>query len=204
MGVIGWIRDRFAAEGMSAADQARWAEARSLADVGELTAQWLEGRIASQPSYYGPVDVDEDQVPGLADLLAALCRSGVVTCGSQAGFDGIGDDGARWTQLAAVQAFVAVDRLASFRAALTGTGVEVLECEWSWRQVLPVTLREGRAFTDFGNARDASDLRDEWVGYGVCHPDAVAEIVAAVQVCVYDPEAGRNDRLWPALRDLCR
>ena len=42
---------------MNRADRKLWAAARTLADLGELTARWLEGRIASQPGYaanYGP------------------------------------------------------------------------------------------------------------------------------------------------------
>jgi hypothetical protein len=31
---------------MNRADRKLWAQARTLADLGELTAQWLEGRAA--------------------------------------------------------------------------------------------------------------------------------------------------------------
>jgi hypothetical protein len=86
-------------------DRPRWAAARTLADLGELTAQWLEGRIDSQPGYYGRVDVDEDKVPGLTETLILLNRAGFLTNGSQAGFDGKGFDNARWQQLAAVTGF---------------------------------------------------------------------------------------------------
>src|SRR6266496_4268047 len=35
---------------MDPEDAARWRAARTLADLGELTAQWLEGKIASIPA----------------------------------------------------------------------------------------------------------------------------------------------------------
>ena len=34
---------------MSTADRRAWEAARTLADLGELTAQWLEGAIARSP-----------------------------------------------------------------------------------------------------------------------------------------------------------
>ncbi len=83
-------------------DRSLWAAARSLADLGELTALWLDGSIASQPGYYGPCDVDEDDAPGLTDTLILLNRAGYVTFGSQAGYDG-----APWQQLAAVEGLAA-------------------------------------------------------------------------------------------------
>jgi Domain of unknown function (DUF6919) len=38
---------------MDPEDAARWRAARTLADLGELTAQWLEGKIASS-NWSGP------------------------------------------------------------------------------------------------------------------------------------------------------
>ena len=62
--------------GMSAREAARWRSARTFDDVGELTAQWLEGRISRTPARPGP------PVPGAAallPLLAAASRAGFVT-----------------------------------------------------------------------------------------------------------------------------
>ncbi len=36
---------------MSRTDRRAWKQARTLAELGELTARWLEGDIASQPGY---------------------------------------------------------------------------------------------------------------------------------------------------------
>ena len=54
-------------------DAALWMEARTLADLGELMAQWLEGRIRYQPGYGGPPDPETTDL--IADL-AALNRAG--------------------------------------------------------------------------------------------------------------------------------
>lgn len=62
-------------------DRRRWARAQSLAELGELTALWLEERIVAHPSY-------GDLAPetfSLVALLARLNRAGFVTTSSQPG-----------------------------------------------------------------------------------------------------------------------
>jgi len=66
---------------MRRSDRRRWKAAGSLADLGELMALWLEGKVASWPGYapnYGPDDETKDLVP----TLAACNRAGYVTVGS--------------------------------------------------------------------------------------------------------------------------
>jgi hypothetical protein len=188
--------------GMSNADRRRWAQARTLAEVGELTAQWLEGHIDSQPGYGGKVDVDEDDAPGLTGTLAALNRAGFMTTSSQAGFDGHDAAGVHWQQYAAVTGFATADTVGWLQhAADTNPGLHLTHCGRATSHAVdPVTWRDGEVATDFGNRMPARDIRDDWVGYGVCHPDAVDALVAAEQVVIRDTETGRNDRLWPVLR----
>lgn len=200
-------------ERMSRADRERWAACRSLADVGELTAQWLEGRIAARPGYCGPVDVDEDEAAGLTDALVAANRVGFVTDSSQAGCDVVTSDGNYWQQYAAVVGFAApqtVDWLTNTVVApvaddgtAVDTGLRMVRCEqarrFGWDPVDPVTFHNGVVVTDFANRYSGRDLRDTWTGYGICHPHAVEELVAAEQIVIRDTEFGRNDRLWPAL-----
>ena len=45
--------------------------------------------------------------------------------------------------------------------------------------------------------------RDDWTGYGICHPDAVDALCAAWQVTLIDPEWGRRDALWDMLAAFC-
>ncbi len=62
----------------------RWRAARTLAGLGELTAEWLEGTIASIPTVvpgYGP----DEETAALIPVLAACNRAGYVTTVSQPG-----------------------------------------------------------------------------------------------------------------------
>lgn len=201
--MIGRLREAVAraATGMSAADRARWAQAATMDDVGEVTAQWLEGQVAAQPGYGGPVDTDEDLAPGMTRTLAALNRAGVVTDSSQAGFDGIGFDGARWQQRAAVRGFAdtaAVERLDNAIAEVEGVHLaHRRSSSWSWRPEVPVTFRDGQTKTDFGARTSGRQINAQ---YQACPKTARDELRAAEQIVAWDEQPGRNDRLWPALR----
>lgn len=90
---------------MSRSDRRSWRSARTISDLGELMALWLEGKIASRPGYqprYGP----DDETAHLVPTLAALCRAGYVTTCSQPGFAGTGADGLWWEQRAAAELVV--------------------------------------------------------------------------------------------------
>jgi hypothetical protein len=188
------------AGGMTAAVKARWAAAESLADVAELTAQWLLGQLPAQPGYHGPVDVDDldddvDVPLGMAGLLAGVNRAGMLTTGSQVGYTGPGYRG-DWQQNAAVEGLIGggdfrrlqqLCQQAGVKTAIGGPGVTV-------------TVHNGRRWTIFGAAR--TDLGDTWTGYGMCGAGAGAALKTALAVVVYDPEPGRNDRLWKVLAEF--
>jgi len=179
-----WVADKVT--GMPAADRAVWNAVTTLAEQGEVTAQWLEGTVTTQPEYRAPCDVDEQDVPGMAATLAAANRAGFVTTQSQAGYDGDGYDGAHWSQHAAVVGFADNEATHWLRDSLTDTGVVVADRQnrHLWQEpVLPVTFRDGVPVTDFG-VREPTDT-------------VTAD---ARQLVIYDPESGRNDRLWPALQ----
>lgn len=185
-------------------DRPLWAAAASLADLGELTAAWLEGAIASQPGYYGRCDVDEDDAPGLTDTLILLNRAGYVTNGSQAGYDGPGYDGGHWQQLAAVEGLAARHTYDWLCDALTGTrfGLLAWPCKARpWHRAgagITVTFRDGQPYTTFGTQLGEATLAGDL--YDGCGDDAIAAACAALQVTIYDPEPGPND-LWPVLAD---
>lgn len=178
--------------GMTAEIKAQWAATNNLHDVAQLTARWLRGELGAQPGYYGPVDVDEDDVPGLAELLAKVNEAGFLTTGSQAGFDGLAYRG-HWKQFAAVEGLIQGPEARVLRAALDAD----LEMDLTGKGVV-VTVHNGQSWTTFGAKRD--DLADAWTGYGICGATAVDQLQYALPVVVYDPEPGRNDRLWDALR----
>ncbi|MFJ9521790.1 DUF6919 domain-containing protein [Kitasatospora sp. NPDC101801] len=94
---------------MSRADRRAWRSAATLADLGELTAQWLEGTRASWPGYvpgYGP-DSETTDTPGLVRALALANRAGYVTNASQPGEHGPDQGQDWWAQRTAVSGFVA-------------------------------------------------------------------------------------------------
>src|ERR1035438_8169724 len=119
---------------MNRADRKRWASARTLPDLGELTALWLEGEIGKAPGYDdGPAPETRDLIP----VLAAANRAGFITSGSQPGSLSEYSD-----QRAAVEGFAAPETLDRLRSALRitidGSGlllvVQAKEAPWrmSW------------------------------------------------------------------------
>lgn len=190
-------------------DLAAWQSARTLADLGELTARWIEGDLASQPGYCGPSDIED---PALIPLLARLNRAGFMTTGSQAAFDGTGYDGTHWQQRAAVEGFTdsweLMDRLRDLRGIARGFAVIVHRPEtlprwrYHYERAAVVTMRDDRDYTRFGAQLPRRHIRDSLIGYGICHPDAVKALCSAWQVTVIDLAWGRPDALWRALEGV--
>jgi hypothetical protein len=177
-----------------------WASTRNMRHLCVLTAGWLEGRVQSQPGYYGSSDLDE--VDGLLDALVALNEAGFLTNGSQEGFDGIGYDGNHWRQLAAVTGFATDEAYHRLLDALEGTRFGILAYPCKTRRFgrpgpgVVVTFCADAPFTTFGSQMDAGEIAFTYDG---CGEDAIQSVCEALQVAVYDPEPGSND-LWDALR----
>ncbi len=192
-------------ETMSPGDMAAWRSARTLADLGELTARWLEGDISQHPCYGG--GPDEETVP-LIPVLAGLNRAGFVTLYSSPGLDVRGADGARWQQRAAVEGLIA--GTADARAFVTVAGRAGMNIvvhhpdfrpRWRWRceEEIPVTLRDGEEYTWFGQQLSRRDICHRRLGWGICRRDAKDAVCSAWQVTVIDPAWGRPGELWPVL-----
>jgi hypothetical protein len=186
---------------MKRADRQRWQAAGTLADLGALTAQWLEGTLASQPGYAancGPDPETTDLIP----TLAAVNRAGVLTAGSQPGSDGPGFDGAHWRQRAAVEGIADDDMRRLLERAVAGTGLVMVTHTANRKgpvDGIVVTERAGLPYTSFGTHLGSRDLA--WQ-YEECNPAAVAVIQRANQITLIDPVWGRNDVLWPLLDDV--
>jgi hypothetical protein len=185
--------------GMSVQDAVLWRGARTLADLGELTARWLEGAVGSVPGTmpgYGP---DEETVP-LAPVLAAANRAGFVTNFSQPGED---DNG--WVQRAAVYGFASAATFRAITAAaadadlvITAARADAAVCATR----IVVTIDSGREHTWVGDAWSREEILDS---YGpCCDPAAVEALCRAWQVTLIDPQWARNDHLWAVLRTLRR
>jgi hypothetical protein len=181
-----------------------WRSARTLADLGKLTARWLEGAILSQPGYAGGYGPDEETGP-LVGVLAAANRAGYVTNASQPGGSGLDGAGVWWSQRAAVSGFADGAALARLRVeAMRASLIIICGRPRRWRTIqagaVGVTRYGGRCVTRFGSCLSVAHLRDGWAGYGECHPDAVAALCQAWQVTLVDPQWGRDSVLWPVLR----
>lgn len=166
-----------------------WQTPRTLAELGTQMAGWLSGGITERPGYAGPCDVDEDLAPGLTDTLVAACHAGYVTDQSQPAWA----DGAM-SAPAAVVGFCDDQVMQELVQLARHKDLSVIACR------APATRRYVRRDMFIFAPRTVGDLRDSWTGYGLCHPDAVTALVNAWQVEISDPESGRNDRLWPALK----
>lgn len=203
MSVLDVVRDMFAGRGrMSRADAELWWEARTLDDLAQRTALWLEGAVRSQPGYaanYGPDEETEHLVP----VLAAANRAGFLTDQSQPGVPPEpGYDGETWCQRAAVSGFANAAMAQRIRDTCTAAGLIVHlhgpGDRRAGKRGTPVTTRANQTYTSFGRPMPARVIR---FLYEDCHPDAVTAILAAHQVTVVDPVWGRDDHLWLHLTD---
>ena len=182
-----------------------WRTARTLPDLRELTARWIEGDLGEQPAYHGPSDIED---PEMVPVLAALNRAGYMTTGSQAAGVSLGGNGEHWEQLAAVEGFAdeGTARRIVVGAAAAGLTSVVHAPPPPWwspgfrfAQAVTVTWLNGQPYTMFGARLPRRHLRDPHVGYGICHRDAVNAVCSAWQVTVIDRCSCRPGHLWNTL-----
>lgn len=185
-------------------DREKWAQARTLQDVADLTALWLEGALGSQPGYarnHGPEDETESLIP----TLARANRAGFLTTCSQPG----GRSRQRnphgvllWHQRPAVEGFIHPGPLLDdLLAAAAHQGLLAVTATSDMRGVrdlrVPVTLDGGRPFTWFGG-RYNPYLHDR-----LCPHAAAVDIDAAIQVALIDEHYADTRDLWDMLDSTC-
>lgn len=171
---------------------ALWHAARTLDDLGQLGAQWLEGRITYLPGYLaaGP----EEETAPLVPFLAEANRNGYFTDFSQPGLTYPNGD----AQRAAVSGFCSEDLANRIAAAALRTDLVAIVTPPGWDKPtqVPVTTDDGEAFTWVGGGLGADNIDHL---YGADCPDAVEALKSASYVEVFDPVWGRNDLLWERL-----
>ena len=185
-------------------DRQAWPSARTLCDLGQLTALWLEGDLATVPGYS---DRPAAETAPLVPVLAVLNRAGYVTNGSQPGDAGRGFDGGWWEQRAVVEGFAGPRVTRRLTTAARAAGLIVIAHDparlprWRirYRSRVAVTREDGQPVTWFGAHLSRRHLRDAWTGYGACHRNAVSDVCRAWQVTVIDPQWGRPELLWQVL-----
>lgn len=165
--------------GMSRKDAARWKTARTMADLGELVIDWLNGEITQTPGHCGPPC---DETLPLIDVLSVINRGGFVTDNSQLAES---MDGRTWNTW--VAGFAAGETLARIREAADGTRLTVQACRGRVHECRP-----RRAFLQPCPRRDCTGF---WAN--AC-PDTADALWATWWVHVEDPEPGRNS-MWSIL-----
>ena len=197
---------------MNRADRRAWKQARTLTELGELAARWLEGDIASQPGYRpncGPAR----ETAGLIPTLARLNRAGYYTVGSQPGLAPTeGHDGRVWTQRAAVTGFADDDTWDRIRTAVERARQLVLIAHrtpprgrvWTRPRRLrgagmAITTAGDRVHTQFGARMSLGDIEGYLWELG---QEGFAAVRGALQVTVIDPVWGRDDVLWSVLNTV--
>lgn len=184
-------------EWMTDEDAARWRSARTLADLAELTAQWLEGTVDSRYGYYWR---PAPETTPLIGVLAAANRAGFLTDDSQ---PGVPRDEQGNAQRAAVTGYATTDTLCKLCRHIADAGLILLAHTPASEghvqaATVTVTLEEDYSYTTYGGHVPREVLRDHY-GEGF-HPEALDALFGAWQVTLIDPEWGRNDVLWPALQ----
>lgn len=183
-------------------DRRLWQGAKSLADLGELTARWLEGTLTYHPGYYGG---PHRETAGLVPVLATLNRAGFVTTSSQPGYGARpGFDGAAWAQRPAVEGLADPCTAARLCAAAIGAGLHVVTApamageESTAGKAIPVTTRDGHTHTVFGPVA-YTHLREQFFDCRV--PALDKPLLAAWQVTIADLRWRESDLLWRTLAD---
>ncbi|HEU5333839.1 MAG TPA: hypothetical protein VFU73_13760 [Actinocrinis sp.] len=169
-----------------------WLNARTLEDLGELTAQWLEGRITFLPTYAAQTPAAETR--GLIARLAAYNRAGYFTSESQPGVP-LDEQGG---QRAFVSGFASEATIDAVEAAILGTRLIALITppgrDNPFR--IPVTIMDEDPCTFIGTPLSRADIVDF---YGDDCPLAVPTLVNTWQLDMFDPEWGDNELLWETL-----
>ncbi len=171
-----------------------WRDAKNLADLGELMAQWLEGKITYQPAYFSHTPAAE--TTGLVDVLAGVNRAGLLTTFSQPGQpyrDGAG-------QRASIDGFGTDKTILRLQDLTLGTDLILIlfapGCPGGGQ--VPVTVMGGGECTWLGLSLDADDLH-QYYNADLCERGLDA-VRTAWQVNLIDPVWGRNTLLWDVLR----
>lgn len=178
-----------------------WKKAQSVAELGSLMADWLEGRIRTAPLIVGD-DGPDDETRHLIPILAACNRAGFVTTCSQPGHPPErGHDGRMWRQRAAVEGWVADRRLLDrLRAGAKRAGIDVIAHQpgVKWHDGIPVTDADREPYTWFARTDGhRKQIAYEWGGVG---GRAVRELRKSTYLTLIDPVWGRDNRLWPVLQ----
>lgn len=187
-----------------------WSTARTLNEIGELTARWLEGAEPHQPGYDGG---PHPETTSLIPLLAAANRAGFVTQFSQPGGRWSRRLLSVWEQRAAVSGFCTQETWRQLFVHQTSPPLEhppprtlvsiAARPGASDDQERVAMIRTGRIRRHpqilAGDALPPDELRELYTELGPVYlsEDGLAALTSAYQVTLYDSQWGNaNGELW--------
>jgi hypothetical protein len=183
-----------------------WRTARTLGELGELIAQWLEGRLDWSPWQRKP----DPETGEITAALAALNRMGFATTHSQPGG---GPDEGGWAQRAAVSGFATWELAELFEAATCMTDIVIATFETLihvpcsipitiWPEEVasdPDRIGVSPAYTWEGGGAGGIETLE---AYEELHPEMVDVLARSAHVVLIDPSWGRKDLLWRVLEEV--
>lgn len=171
-----------------------WGEAKTLEELGEVTARWIEGSVSYHPCYRA--DIDAETRP-LGKKLAYFNRNGLVTTFSQPA-EPLDEEG--FSQRACVEGYARED--VAKRIATIGLYTELLILiyppDWQGGYQIPITLDEFHPFTWCGGVWGYEEFE---CFAEDCSPEAMEELKSAWKVVVIDLQWGRENYLWNHVYD---
>ena len=171
-----------------------WGTAKSLKDLGELTARWLDGAEIEHPVYAGG-GPDPETLPLIPDLVE-LNRSVFVTDCSQPGQPMTNGSGQR----AVVEGFCREDVARQVAALGLWTDLIVLAFPPGFKvaRSIPITIDNYQPYT-WGGRHDSGEFESY---RRACGAEAVEELRSSWMVHVIDPQWGRDRYLWEHRADV--
>lgn len=193
----GHLAEHLAARRLSRQDAELWRNATTLSELGEVTAQWLEGRIRWNPNYsmgLGDRQGPDPETASIAAPLAAANRAGFLTWHSQPG-ETWEHEGRTESQRAEVAGSASWANLERICQASRDAGLLVAWHPPPGASVKGSDRQEACAHNspDGLSGRAVFDVLDGVSG------SAVDEVLASPQVCIADPVGGRPGLLGAAL-----
>ena len=168
-----------------------WKDAKTVADLGQLMADWLEGRIHETPNACG--ELDPETTP-LVRTLAAINRGGYLTECSQPG-----SDDRHGVQVPFVSGFIAHSnrRLvkALQREIRDADLCIIIDGKRDDRRPggVPVAFKGREVVANAGKRTPRWHLTDSW---SELNSTALANLLGAYEVTVIDPDGATGTRMW--------
>jgi hypothetical protein len=173
-----------------------WSEAKSLADLGEMTARWLLGLVPTHPCQEGPPDLETNKI---RRSLIRLNRSGWVTDFSQPAephHDGC-------AQRACVSGFCEEGLAKTIATLMLRTELIALPFPPSGGggYQIPITIDDYHPFTWHGSF-DPQYAFDSFTE--ILPHEALHALRGAWYIIVIDPVWGRQRYLWQQVEKVIR